>query len=144
MSKAFRLAHLEEDTLLRLGSDTRALGVKGFSRPPPPTGDPSTFVDSWGVTWRRAEYPGGYYWELHGHPLAEATVDDLERYPWPDPLDPALTAGLAEEVRALRAGPYAHRGRRRLQELLGAGIHAARAGAVPRGPGGESGVRDRP
>lgn len=107
MSKAFRLAYLDEDALVRLGSDTRSLGVKGFSRAPAPTGDPDTFRDAWGVIWRRAEYPGGYYWELHGHPLAEASVEDLDRYPWPDPLDPALTAGLADEVKALHASPYA-------------------------------------
>ena len=107
MSKAFRLAYLDEDALTRLGSDTRALGVKGFSRAPTQTGDPDTFRDAWGVVWRRARYPGGYYWEMHGHPLAEATVQDLDRYPWPDPQDPALTAGLAEEVRTLAAGPYA-------------------------------------
>jgi uroporphyrinogen decarboxylase len=35
------------------------------------------------------------------HPLAEATVDDLETYPWPDPWDPGLTAGLEEEVKDL-------------------------------------------
>ena len=107
MSKAFRLAFLDEDTLVRLGSDIRSVSVKGFSRTPPPTGDPSTFVDAWGVTWRKAPYPGGYYWELHGHPLAGATIEDLERYPWPDPLDPALTAGLADEIRALHGSPYA-------------------------------------
>ena len=107
MSKAFRLAYLEEDALVRLGSDTRAIGVKGFSKAPPPTGDPKLFRDAWGVLWRRAEYPGGYYWELHGHPLAGATIEDLDRYPWPDPEDPALTAGLEDEVRALHAGPYA-------------------------------------
>ena len=55
----------------------------------------------------RADYPGGYYWELHGHPLAAATVEDLDRYPWPDPLDPALTAGLAGEIRRLHGTPYA-------------------------------------
>jgi len=107
MSKAFRLATLDEDTLVRLGSDTRALGVKGSSQAPAPTGDPDTFRDAWGVIWRRAPYPGGYYWELHGHPLAHATIEDLDRYPWPDPLDPALTAGLADEVKALHASPYA-------------------------------------
>jgi len=107
MSKTFRLANLDEDALVRLGSDTRAVGVKGFSRAPPPTGDPSTIVDAWGVGWRRAEYPGGYYWELHRSPLAEATIEDLDRYPWPDPLEPALTAGLADELRALRESPYA-------------------------------------
>jgi uroporphyrinogen decarboxylase len=107
MSKAFRLARLEEEDLVRLGSDIRPLRVGSASRAPTPTGDPGTFVDAWGVTWRRTEYPGGYYWELHGHPLAEATIEDLDRYPWPDPEDPALTASLRDDARALHAGPYA-------------------------------------
>lgn len=107
MSKVFRLASLDEETLVRLGSDTRPIGLKGFSRTPPPTGDPCTFVDAWGVTWRRVEYPGGYYWEVHRHPLAEASIEDLDRFPWPDPLDPALTARLVDEIRELRETPYA-------------------------------------
>ena len=107
MSKVFRLAFLDEETLIRLGSDTRPIGVKGFSRTPPPTGDPFTFVDTWGVTWRRVGYPGGYYWEVHRHPLAEASIEDLDRFPWPDPLDPALTAGLVDEIHELRETPYA-------------------------------------
>jgi uroporphyrinogen decarboxylase len=107
MSKTFRLACLAEEDLVRLGSDIRTLRVKGFSKAPPPTGDPNLFRDAWGVLWRRAEYPGGYYWELKGHPLAEATIEDLDRYPWPDPLDPALTAGLKDEIEALDARPYA-------------------------------------
>jgi uroporphyrinogen decarboxylase len=38
---------------------------------------------------------------LARNPLAEATIADLERYPWPDPTDPDFTAGLAEEAKAL-------------------------------------------
>lgn len=34
-------------------------------------------------------------------PLATATIDDLDRYPWPDPGDPGYTAGLAAEARTL-------------------------------------------
>jgi len=107
MSKVFRLAFLDEETLLRLGSDTRPVRARNSSRALAPAEEPKTFVDAWGVTFRKAEYPGGYYWELHRHPLAEATIEDLDRYPWPDPLDPALTAGLSEEVSALRDSPYA-------------------------------------
>jgi uroporphyrinogen decarboxylase len=59
-------------------------------------------VDEWGITWRRVEYGNGcFYWELAKSPLAEATREDLERYPWPDPFDPGRTAGLAEEARRL-------------------------------------------
>ena len=40
----------------------------------------------------------GYYWEQITFPLAEATIADLDRYPWPDPHDPGRYAGLAEEA----------------------------------------------
>ncbi|MGC8837235.1 MAG: uroporphyrinogen decarboxylase family protein [Anaerolineae bacterium] len=44
---------------------------------PPAEGGP----DAWGVHWERK----GLYLTATGHPLEEATVEDLERYPWPDP-----------------------------------------------------------
>jgi uroporphyrinogen decarboxylase len=47
------------------------------------------------------DYSGGYYWELMGHPLAHATISDLDSYPWPDPEDPGWFAGLAEDVKKL-------------------------------------------
>jgi uroporphyrinogen decarboxylase len=59
-------------------------------------------IDVWGVGWRKAWYGDGcYYWEPARHPLADATVADLDRYDWPDPLDPGLTAGVEEEARRL-------------------------------------------
>jgi uroporphyrinogen decarboxylase len=105
MNKIFRLAYLDEAVLQRLGADCRPLNIK----PPvniqlPPQTDPNLFTDVWGVTWRRADYPGGYYWELHKSPLAEATVEDIEKYPWPDPLDPGFTAGLEDDARAMYEG----------------------------------------
>jgi uroporphyrinogen decarboxylase len=102
MNKLFRLARLDEEVMLRLGSDTRPLNIKGPANwKPPATESSDLFTDLWGITWRKAYYPGGFYWELYKHPLAEATIDDLEKYPWPDPLDPGFTAGLAEEVQNL-------------------------------------------
>ena len=102
MNKAFRLAQLDEAVMLRLGSDTRPLGIKGpASWKPPASENPDQFTDFWGITWRKANYPGGYYWELYKHPLAEATIDDIDQYPWPDPLDPGFTAGLAKEAQEL-------------------------------------------
>jgi uroporphyrinogen decarboxylase len=56
----------------------------------------------WGITWRKVSYGDDcYFWEHTRPPLAEASIEDLESYPWPDLSDPGYTAGLAEEVKAL-------------------------------------------
>jgi uroporphyrinogen decarboxylase len=102
MNRAFRLARLDESVMQRLGGDCRPLTLKAPTRWSTPPSAPGTHVDVWGITWRQAFYGDGcYYWELAGHPLAEATVADLDRYPWPDVDDPGYTAGLAEEARTL-------------------------------------------
>jgi uroporphyrinogen decarboxylase len=91
MSKAFRLARLDEAVMARLGSDTRPLTVRGPLNWTPPPAEPGFFVDVWGITWRQAFYGDGcYYWELYGNPLHDATIEDLETYPWPDPPIPAI------------------------------------------------------
>ena len=66
-------------------------------------GDPGTFLDELGVTWRQVRFEGGFYWEQATFPLQRANIDDLERYRWPDPDDPWRYEGLAEEVERLHA-----------------------------------------
>ena len=109
MDDTFRLVRVDETVATRLGSDTRPLTSKGPSSWTPPPSPPGTTIDLWGVTWKQVFYSDScYYWETVGHPLAEATVEDLDRYPWPDPLDPGFTAGVAEEARELYENtPYA-------------------------------------
>lgn len=105
MNKAFRIARIDERVMQRLGSDFRPLTAKSPANWTPPPSEPGTFIDLWGITWRQSFYGNGcYYWELAGHPLAEASIEDLEKYPWPDPLDPGYTAGLAEEAKTLYEG----------------------------------------
>jgi uroporphyrinogen decarboxylase len=112
LNPTFRVARLDERVLRLLGSDCRPLTARAPARKTAtptlaiaqstPTPEAGTFTDTWGVTWRRTFYGDGhYYWELARNPLAEATIADLERYPWPDPTDPDFTAGLAEEAKAL-------------------------------------------
>lgn len=58
-------------------------------------------VNEWGVGLRRVQQPGiGSYFEPVYHPLAAATIDDLEKYPWPDPSAPGR--GEAAESAAKR------------------------------------------
>lgn len=102
MNKIFRVARLDEKVMQRLGSDCRPLGIKPAANWTPPPTEPGTFIDMWGITWRQAFYGDGcYYWELARSPLAEASLEDIESYPWPDLSDPGFTAGLAEEAKAL-------------------------------------------
>jgi uroporphyrinogen decarboxylase len=56
-----------------------------------------SFVDEWGVGYR----PKGPYNERVGHPLADADLEDLDSFPWPDPDDPGRMVGLADEARQL-------------------------------------------
>ena len=102
MNKVFRVAFLDESVMQRLGSDCRLVTAKPSSRLAPKDLDENTFTDVWGVMWRKAYYGDGcHYWDLAKSPLAEATVEDLDRYPWPDPSDLSRTKGLAEEAKAL-------------------------------------------
>ena len=108
LSKTFRLARLDEAMFVRLGSDVRPVTLHPPRNWSPPLSPPDSFVDELGVRWRKAPFAGGYYWEQASYPLAEATLADLETYPWPDPHDPGRYAGLAEEVAQLyRETPYA-------------------------------------
>jgi uroporphyrinogen decarboxylase len=109
LSKAFRVALLDEQVMVRLGSDCRPLVARPAANWTAPASDPGTYVDEWGNTRRWVAYgDGDHYWEVVGSPLADATLADLDRYPWPDPLDPGRTEGLAEEARALHEEtPYA-------------------------------------
>jgi uroporphyrinogen decarboxylase len=57
-----------------------------------------TYTDEWGVTYRKIETPAGLQYELAGHPLADATVEALGGYNWPDPYDPARVENLGRVV----------------------------------------------
>lgn len=98
MKKKSRSVILAEAIAERLHSDTRPLNIgnpDGWQDIFFPNG---SFQDEWGVVWSRPE--GGHY-NPTGNPLREATRDDLERFPWPDPLNPGRTRGLREQARKL-------------------------------------------
>jgi uroporphyrinogen decarboxylase len=119
LSRVFETVVMDEAVLRLLPVDTRAI----YARPPSqsrtrrpwrlpqpalagPGGwlDDRSFVDEWGITFRRAE--SGVQFDPVAHPLAEATVADLERYDWPDVEDPSRYAGLGDLARDLHENTY--------------------------------------
>lgn len=101
LSKVMRIALLDEEVMQLLSSDCRPLVVKPPINWSPTESEPGTLIDEWGIKWRQVDYATGHYWEVAQSPLADTSVKDLERYPWPDPLDPGRTANLAEEAQRL-------------------------------------------
>jgi len=59
-------------------------------------GKSHTFMDEWGVVWQRA----AYYYDMIDFPMKKAeTLEDLNAYQVPDPLDPGRIRGLAERAK---------------------------------------------
>lgn len=99
ISVMFQLVLVEEAILREFQIDLRPVMGKGPSQVRGGYGPDGTFVDEWGVKFRRP--PGGLYYDIVASPLREATLADLESYPFPDPLDPGRAAGVEEEARLL-------------------------------------------
>ena len=58
--------------------------------------------DEWGVIRQLVHQPGGgSYLEAVNYPLADATIDDLEKYHWPDPYAPGRGEGAEAAAKRL-------------------------------------------
>lgn len=64
-------------------------------------GNDEFFTNEWGIVLRKPE--DGYFFDIYNSPLQKAeSLEDIKKYRWPDPEDPARIRGLREKVRRLR------------------------------------------
>jgi uroporphyrinogen decarboxylase len=91
------IGRLDERVLQRFDVPFRRLYLRAPETFELQVEEDGSFHDEWGVGYR----PRGPYNERVGHPLAGATLGDLDRFRWPDPHDPGRVEGLAEEARRL-------------------------------------------
>ncbi len=116
ISRALQYARMDEEVLLRLGSDGRILFPPSPASAQPAPEPVDSFYDEWGIRWQQR--PGVSYFEVLDPPLANAAIDDLESYPWPDLTEENRFRGYAEEGRRLREEtPFA------VVALSGATVH---------------------
>ena len=105
-----QLAQIDEPVLQRLNSHCRGIfpGPSSSWKFQLQEDDQYTwFIDEWGITWRKPK-DGGFYYDIAHFPLADASLADLEAYPWPDSTDPLRQQGLLEALRTLHeANEYA-------------------------------------
>ncbi|RPI27601.1 MAG: hypothetical protein EHM70_17655, partial [Chloroflexota bacterium] len=84
----------------KLGTDVRYIHMRAPSSfvANPLTGEFKQFTDEWGL--KHSKMSG--FLVIDGAPLAgDLTVEKIEKYPWPDPYDPARMEGVRQEVERL-------------------------------------------
>lgn len=95
------VAKVDEEILNRLDVDFRIVHMGAPDGWPGREVDGETYEDEWGVVRRRP--PTSLYYDMIHSPLAgEITLDDILRFPWPDPDDEGLYRGLRERAKTLR------------------------------------------
>lgn len=101
--KITQMAETGEDIIERLGVD-----IKNVSPSPPSNpglakdmglvGGYYRLIDELGMGWQMP-VEGGHYYDLYHSPLKNAeSPEDVESYPWPDPVDPVRFRGLKQEA----------------------------------------------
>ena len=88
---------LDTRILESFGVDFRRISAKKPSGFKAKRLNDGTYFDEWGVG--RKALSGDD--QIVHHPLQNAGIEDLEKYPWPDPHLPGRTDGLLEEVKRL-------------------------------------------
>lgn len=99
-ARVTQTARVSEEVLRRFRIDFRGIGVGASDTWKDVWLDERTYRDEWGVVRRMP--PDGYYYDLVQAPLAEQdSLAAIDRFPWPDPLDPGRVRGLGEKARQL-------------------------------------------
>lgn len=93
---------IPDDSILeRFDIDTRGIVLGDYKGGPGKVIDENTVIDIWQTTWKRA--PEGHYINIDGpFQKREPSIDDLDKFEWPDPDNPGLYEGLADKAAKLR------------------------------------------
>jgi len=99
-----QVVKVEEEVLKRFHVDTRHISLKPAQ--PWRKCSEGIYQDEWGIKYIKPV--NSHYYDMIEHPLARATIKDLDDYPWPDPYDLRRVEGLEKEAKRLYEDtPYA-------------------------------------
>ncbi len=88
---------VEEEVLKRFRIDTRHIKSNPGSDYDPQWRDDESFVDEFGVRWRKPV--SSYYYDMIEHPMKDGTIAALKNYKLPEPSDSARVEGLYEKAK---------------------------------------------
>jgi uroporphyrinogen decarboxylase len=109
---------LQDDVLKMFNVDTRYVYIKDADDYDPEWRYPTetdgyekdwnlgiSFIDKWGIRWTKP--PTSYYFDIENRPLANATIEDLKKWDWPNPKAKSRTSGLREQAKKISDDGYA-------------------------------------
>jgi uroporphyrinogen decarboxylase len=82
-------ARVDEEVQRHIGADVRGVFPYPANRDSivyREEGGYSCFTDEFGLPWRK-QLEGGLYYDIYGHPLAGKSLEEMQAFPFPDPLD---------------------------------------------------------
>ncbi|HIU76279.1 MAG TPA: hypothetical protein IAC62_10380 [Candidatus Pelethocola excrementipullorum] len=98
----FQLCFPEPEILKSLGIDCTYLPINVPSNVKPYQYGDMEHVTEFGLLYRKTVTSEGYEdMQIVNAPLADYEMEDLDKYPWPDPNDDAIYAGLRERAKWL-------------------------------------------
>jgi uroporphyrinogen decarboxylase len=99
-----QLAAVDEDVADRLQTDCRNVAPRSsaiYNLVLRDEGRYTAYTDEWAIDWRMPK-EGGFYYDMHRHPLQDArSIDDVQDYAWPDASDLHRFEGLKERAKAV-------------------------------------------
>ena len=100
-NRMMRVVKVDEKILEDLDIDTRGVFLGSPLKGADQELEPDGYRDLWGI--ERVKPSHSYYYDLKGSPLSgEITLDDVRKYPWPDPDDSGILQGLKERIAWIR------------------------------------------
>ncbi len=104
MSKMASVAWPDESILQRFAVDTRGVQPAGYGGGREKNIDENTFLDAFGVTWKRTIGTEDVHFlhvdgPFHG---GKPSIDAVEAFDWPDPDNPTLMDGVRERVAEIK------------------------------------------
>jgi uroporphyrinogen decarboxylase len=134
-----QLAQVDDDVMDCLGVDMRNISPRSsatFQIQIGDMGEYTFFYDEFGIGWRSPK-DGGYYYDMFDHPLrGDITVDQVEKFILPDPLDPARFVKLPSACATSSSGRWCSATSRPASSKCSPGCEATRmatpTGAQPR------------
>jgi uroporphyrinogen decarboxylase len=96
---------VEEEVARKLSIDTRHVIPNPAESYDAAWHEDNSFADEWGVRWRQP--PSSYYYDMIENPLGQATLDDIDKFPWPDLDMKGRTDGIKEKARQYQEDGFA-------------------------------------
>ncbi len=105
MLKMSSVAYPDEEVLRLFDVDTRGVQPGGYAGGRVRAIDDNTFMDEFGVTWKRTTGTDDVHFLHVDGPFYDIkpTIDAVESFAWPDPDNPSLVEGVRERVQAIKA-----------------------------------------